>query len=207
MSWPWRFRSGPQPTIERAVADVVAASLPADDAGWSLQWRPMGVRLGNSRVLWHLSVPEDDYDTLGGGAYRRRGLLSVGERVGNFAVCGDAREVHAMALSMQDFRLDRGNVIAALGQIGVSVTEVSRRDPVVPQDTDPYDRSLRAGVPEQIVWSLRKPGHGEATLTADHVCTPFGIRSAPMCWTRFTVRFRSADPVPMDCPLPGRFGV
>ena len=190
--------------VEQSIARVIDVSLPENQYDWALDWSPFGVRLGRE-ARWHLPDPAaDDRDDLPDGVYRRVGWISEDGASGGIAACGDETRVHSLAIGMSGLWLGRGDLVAELAALGVTATEVSRNEAVMPEGADEYDRSLRLGAPARIVWSLRKAGHGDATLAADHACTPPGMRSAPRCWTRYTVQFRPTDPEAIDCVLPGR---
>ncbi len=192
--------------VETALARVIAASLSDEQYDWALQWSPFGVRMGRE-VRWHLFEPgADDRAGLPGGLYRRVGWVSQDGMTGSVAACGDATQVHAMAITVTDLWLGEGDLIAELAALGVTATEVSRREAVIPQGADDHDRSLRRGTPAHVSWTLEKAGHGDAILSADHLCTPPGTRHATYCQARFTVQFRPDEPATTGCALPGRFG-
>jgi hypothetical protein len=192
--------------VEQAIARTIHISLPNDAYDWAMDWSPFGVRLGRE-ARWHLSEPgADDQDRLPDGVYRRVGWISQDGASGGIAACGDETRVHSLAIAMSDTWLGRSDLIAELSDLGVAATEVSRREAVMPEGASDYDRSLRRRAPARIVWTLRKAGHGDATLTADHGCTSPGMRSAARCWTHYTVQFRPADPDVIECALPGRYG-
>lgn len=194
------------PPVEQAIARTIDVSLPDDAYDWAMDWSPFGVRLGRE-ARWHLSEPgADDQDRLPDGVYRRVGWISQDGASGEIAACGDETRVHSLATAMSDTWLGRSDLIAELSALGVTATEVSRREAVMPEGASDYDRSLRLRAPARIVWRLEKAGHGDTTLTADHGCTPPGTRSAPRCWTHYTVQFRPTDPDAIECALPGRYG-
>ena len=192
--------------VEQAIARVIDVSLPDDRYDWAMDWSPFGVRLGRE-ARWHLSEPmADDEDGLPDGVYRRVGWISQDGASGGIAACGDGTRVHSLVIAMSGTWLGRSDLIAELSALGVTATEVSRREAVMPEGASDHDRSLRRRAPARVVWTLQKPGHGEAILAADHGCTPPGTRSAPRCRTHYTVQFRPADPQAIECPLPGRQG-
>lgn len=201
----------PPSPVEEAVARMIAVALPPDAYDWSMDWSPFGVRLGRD-VRWHLSEPgQDDEDDLDDGVYRRGGWLPQEGANGDLAVCGDRERVRAVTLSMPDRQLEGEQVVVALRAAGVTVTEVSRQETAPrshpeAQRADDHYRSMLARAPFRQTWSLEKPGHGDAMLSAEHVCTPPGTRHATVCWTRIRVQFPDADAPAMDCPLPGRWG-
>lgn len=190
--------------VEQAVARAIAVSLPESQYDWAMDWGPYGVRLGRE-ARWHLSEPlADDEDDLPDGVYRRVGWISRDGAASGVTACGDATRVHALIVSVSSLSLGRGDIAAELAALGVNATETSRTEAIMPQGADDYDRALRLREPARIVWTLKKPGHDEATLTADYRCTRPGMRSAPRCRTHFTVNYRPADREPMPCDPPGR---
>ena len=106
---------------------------------------------------------------------------------------GDATQVHSLSLSVSGLWTGGSDIASELSALGVTATETARIEAVMPEGADEYDRSLRRREPARIAWTLSKPGHDDATLTADYRCTPPGMRSAPRCWTRFTVNYGTAD--------------
>lgn len=192
--------------LDEAVARVIDVALPPEAYDWSMTWSPFGVRLG-PEVRWHLSEPRYDarQRDLEPGVLRRVGWLSHEGRTVSVAVCGDAAEVRALALSASDTAFDHDGVVQALGRLDVDAVEISRQAASPTSEMDNYDRSLRR-TPARVAWMLAKAGHGEALLVSEHICTPPGMRSSPHCWTRLTLHFGGEDEAPTPCPLPGRWG-
>lgn len=165
------------------------------------------MRLGRE-VRWHLSEPGYDAGQPGlePGVFRRVGWLPLEGRTASVAVCGDDSEVRALALSAADHELDHDGVIAAVRALGLGAVEVSREAAALTPGMVETGRSLRR-TPARVAWMLTKAGHGEALLISEHVCTPPDMASAPRCWVRLRLQFGAEGEAPMDCPLPGRFGV
>lgn len=189
--------------IERAIARAIAASLPGSQYDWAMRWGPYGVRLGRE-ARWRLSEPlADDQDDLPDGVYRRVGWITQDGGSTGIAACGDAAQVYALVLSTSHLWSGRSDVATELSDLGVTATETSRTEAVAPEGASDYERSLHLREPGRIVWRLEKPGHDDATLTAEYRCTRPGMRSAPRCGTRFTVYYRPADAEPLTCVPPG----
>lgn len=198
--------SQPAP-LDQIVAQAVEVALPPDAYDWSMSWGPFGVRLGRE-VRWHLSDPRYDaaQRDLDPGVFRRVGWLSHDGGTASLAVCGDDREVRSLAMSASDTRLDHDGVVRALADRGVTIIEVSRQDAVPDPEADDHHRSLIRRPAARIAWTLGKPGHRQALMVAEHICTAPGMRSAAQCWTRITLQFGAEDEAPTPCPLPGRWG-
>jgi len=190
-----------------AIARVIDVALDETQYDSDMVWSAFG---GKTRqdVSWNLSGPDADQSTaLPPGVYRRTGWI-VGNRVNvSVAACGDRKTVRTLTLSASQFRREAANVSADLTALGVRLTELERTEAVLADDAhvDDYYRSLATSAPARVIWSLQKPGREDATLSAEHRCTPPGTRSATRCWTRFTVRFQPRTEPPTDCPLPGRY--
>ncbi len=190
-----------------AIARTLDAALAPSEYDWTLDWTPFGARVGRE-VRWNLSEPGTDArERLPQGVYRRSGWLSEGRGSISASACGDGQKVHALTLMISDYVLPNGEgVMEELAALGIEATERSRTEAVAPTDVHDHYRDLITAAPARVVWSLEKAGRHDATLTAVHVCTPPGTRSATQCWTRLTLHFRPDDPEPMACPALGRYG-
>ena len=190
-----------------AIARTLDAALAPSEYDWTLDWTPFGARVGRE-VRWNLSEPgADARERLPQGVYRRSGWLPDARGSISASTCGDGEKVHALTMMVSDYGLrDAGDVTGALAALGIETAERSRTEAVAPTDVHEDYRGRITAAPARVVWSLEKAGRYDATLTAVHVCTPPGTRSATQCWTRFTLHFRPDDPEPMACPALGRYG-
>lgn len=192
--------------VEPAIARVIDAAL-VYRRTQTTDWSSVARRLAPYATLHDGQPSNDDWRNHDKSVYRRSGWISESGASGSVGLCGDQEEVHAVSVSMSRLWTARNEILPELAALGVTAAEIDRQGPLMPEGADDYDRSLRAGTPDRIVWRLEKAGHDDAVLLADHVCTPPGTRSAPHCWMRFTVQLGTADPTRMECPMLGRWGV
>lgn len=190
--------------VEPAIARVIDAAL-VDQETLAADWPAVAARLAPLAGLQGTAPSNDDWRSHDRSLYRQSGSISVAGAHGELALCGDEHQVYALTVSMWDLWMGTGDILSELSALGVTAVETERHGPVMPEGADDYDRSLRIGIPDRIIWRLEKPGHADAELLADHICTRPGTRSAPQCWMHFTVRLRPNEPARMECQPLGRW--
>lgn len=189
------------PEAETAVAEAVAAVLPALDQPWRLEWSPFGAYAGR-RIHWHLAGPATAmHDPAASPAItHRRGWLEA--RGGSVAVsiCGDEARVGAMTLETADIWLGDGDLTAELQAFGLTLRPVvtdggarARFPAKEAAEADPAWSRRASRLPASSTYALQSPDREPALLTAVYRCTPPGTRHATRCEMTWTVQFRAAE--------------
>jgi hypothetical protein len=191
-------------SAELAVARAIADSMPDLRYSWQLEWSPFGSYASNE-IRWHLAPPSerDERDPRPSAVIRHGRSISV-------SICGDDERVGAMSLETSDNWLGDGELKPELEALGLSVTELERRERHPLFDFDPRRLEDWPGWIQQVsdrpgyrLYRVEQAGHEPAFLTAGYLCTPPGTRHATHCSMTWTAEFRAGEqPRAEPCVVP-----
>lgn len=187
------------PSIEAAIARVIADSMPTERRPRARDWSDFE-RRNSADMVWRIPPPNDPARAPQSCVYSRKGWTTVRGATAEILACGDIQQIEALSVEVASLWLGRTDVIEELEAYGVTAVLQHSVEAAQPprgshdSRANSHYRSLLSRYPASRRWRLERPEEEAATLTADWRCTQPGTRSATRCSMTWNLVFAPAQP-------------